>query len=543
MDSPQGPSRGEGPVLTPAARRLLTQRLRGRSAAGPRASATVPRLSPRPAKLPLSPAQQRLHFLDQIGPGGTEYLMPAAWRLTGPLDTEALRLAVGDLVGRHEQLRTRFPVEDGVACQETLPAGPAPLDLLDLSAGEAGRSPLEAARRAVLAAATRPFDLAAEPPFRVTLFRLADADHILLLAMHHIVSDAWSLGIIGADLRSCYRDRLAGRVPPVPQQPISYGDFAAWQRTDAASARVGADLAHWREQLADLPRLELPTDHPRPAEPTGRGAVHDLVLSPAESAALRDLAERSGATMFMTLLAGFQLAVGLHTGQEDIAIGTVVANRELPETEPLVGFFVNTLVLRGDLSGNPSTAGYLRRVRETVLGALDHQELPFERLVDELSPERDLTRNPLFQVLFAYESAAPAQFALGEARGEVWPIDAVSAKFDLSLHVSEGPDTLTLSFVHREDLFDTASVAALAEHTRRALAALAADPDTPLGALDLLDGRRARGAARGRRARHRPGGTKRRRPRPIPVRCCPNCSPPRWPAGPARSRSVAGNRP
>ncbi len=484
MSSDQGSSPRERTVLTAAAQRLLAQRIQGRGAAGGRVTG-IPRLSPRPAEVPLSPAQQRLYFLDQLDVGSTEYLMPTAWRLAGPLDPDALDLAIGDLAERHDQLRTRFPTREGVPYQETLPPGTSVLEVVDLS-GTAAAGRERAARLATADAATRPFDLAAEPPFRATLIRLAADDHVLLLAMHHIVSDAWSSGILSADLRTFYRSRRTGSAAVLPRPPISYADYAAWQHSDGAAARTKTDLEYWRRTLADLSPLDLPTDRPRPAQRSSSGAVHDLVLPPELTRRLHAVADRTGATMFMTLLAAFQTALGFHTGQDDIAVGTVVANRDRPETESVVGFFVNTLVVRGDLSGDPTLDAYLGRVRDTVLGALDHQELPFERLVDEIGPERDLSRNPLFQVLFAYESAGPNTLALGEARGPAVAIDAVSAKFDLSLHASEGPDTLTLSFVYRDDLFEETSVAALADHTRRVLRTLAEAPGTRIGDLDPL---------------------------------------------------------
>ncbi|MGH3381788.1 MAG: amino acid adenylation domain-containing protein, partial [Actinoallomurus sp.] len=493
MDSVQGSSTREGTTLTAAAQRLLAQRLRGLGAV--RApSPEIPRLSPRPAEVPLSPAQQRLYFLDQLNPGSGEYLLPVAWRLAGPLDAAALERALGDLVERHDQLRTRFPARAGEPFQETLPAGAFALEPVDLTGTAAGVRE-DAVRQATLDAATRPFDLATEPAFRATLIRVAAADHVLVLAMHHIVSDAWSLGILAEDLPALYEARLGGREAVLPAPAISYADYAAWTRDDDAGMRAEADLNHWRERLAGLEPLELPLDRPRPAERSSAGAVHAVVLPAALAGGLSAVAERAGATMFMTLLAGFQVALAFHTGQDDIGVGTVVAGRDRPQTQGVVGFFVNTLVMRGDLSGDPSLAGHLDQVREAALSALDHQELPFERLVEELSPERDLGGNPLFQVLFALEStentantanAEPGVLALGEARGPAVPIDAVAAKFDLSLHAEEGPAGLRLSFVYRDDLFEAASVAALAAHVQKVLETLVAAPGTRVGDLDPL---------------------------------------------------------
>ncbi|WP_406512917.1 amino acid adenylation domain-containing protein [Streptomyces sp. NBC_00161] len=466
--------------LSPAARRLLEMRLRGKAAPAP---AGIPRLDPRPAQAPLSAAQQRLYFLDQLDPGGVEYLMPAAWRFTGPLDSAALSAAIGDLVSRHEQLRVVFTHEDGVPAQHVLAAAEAPgLDVVDLPPAVRDAGP-DAVAGAVREVALRPFDLAAAPPFRATLLRIAAEDHVLVLAMHHIVSDGWSLDLLTGDLSACYRARSQGRPPRPAAPPVEYTDYAHWQR----GADESTALDYWRTALSGLTPLELPTDHPRPAVRSSAGAVHAVELPEPLTAALAELGRRADTTSYMTLMSAFQAALAFHSGQDDIAIGTVVANRERPEIEQLVGFFVNTLVIRTDVSGDPTSAQLLARTRESVLGALSHQSLPFERVVDELGPERDLSRNPLFQVLFSHSAAArQGAYALGAATGTAFPIDLTTAKFDLTLDVSEDADRIRLRFVYRPDLFDAASVARLAEHTVAVLRAFAEAPDVPLGMADLL---------------------------------------------------------
>ncbi|MCX5150224.1 amino acid adenylation domain-containing protein [Streptomyces sp. NBC_00320] len=466
--------------LSPAARRLLEMRLRGKAAPAP---AGIPRLDPRPAQAPLSAAQQRLYFLDQLDPGGVEYLMPAAWRFTGPLDSAALSAAIGDLVSRHEQLRVVFTHENGVPAQHVLAAAEAPgLDVVDLPPAVRDAGP-DAVAGAVREVALRPFDLAAAPPFRATLLRIAAEDHVLVLAMHHIVSDGWSLDLLTGDLSACYRARSQGRPPRPAAPPVEYTDYAHWQR----GADESTALDYWRTALSGLTPLELPTDHPRPAVRSSAGAVHAVELPEPLTAALAELGRRADTTSYMTLMSAFQAALAFHSGQDDIAIGTVVANRERPEIEQLVGFFVNTLVIRTDVSGDPTSAQLLARTRESVLGALSHQSLPFERVVDELSPERDLSRNPLFQVLFSHSAAArQGAYALGAATGTAFPIDLTTAKFDLTLDVSEDADRIRLRFVYRPDLFDAASVARLAEHTVAVLRAFAEAPDVPLGMADLL---------------------------------------------------------
>ncbi|MFJ3669663.1 amino acid adenylation domain-containing protein [Streptomyces sp. NPDC090106] len=472
-----GPHLADG-GLSPAARRLLEQRLRGRSAV--RDDGPV-RVLPRPERIPLSAAQQRLYFLDRLDPRAPTYLMPAAWRLTGPLDVPALRGAVADLVARHEQLRVVFPEHEGVPHQRVLPAADAVLDVVDVG-GPAHEDRARHLDAAVHAAALRPFDLATEPAFRATLVRAADDDHVLVLGMHHIVSDGWSLDLLVRDLAELYLARTGRRLPDLPELPLDYADYAIWQRADDQSAA----LDHWTRRLAGLTPLDLPTDHPRPDTPSGRGVAHTVTLPTGLSDALAALGRRAGTTPYMTVLAAFQAALALHSGQHDIAVGTVVANRERAETEHVVGFFVNTLVLRGDLSDDPAPTVLLARTRERVLEAFSHQSLPFEKVVDALSPERDLARNPLVQVLYTHTETGSGTLALGAASGTPYRIGLTTAKFDLTLDLRDGAGRTELAFVYRPDLFSEESVAALARHTVRFLEAFHTAPDAPLSTVDPL---------------------------------------------------------
>ncbi|MFJ6998293.1 condensation domain-containing protein, partial [Streptomyces sp. NPDC003090] len=443
--------------------------------------AGAPRLAPRPELVPLSAAQQRLYFLHRLDPDGVEYLMPAAWRFTGPLDTAALDGAVRDLVGRHEQLRVVFTEEDGVPAQRVLDGEPAGLDVVELPAAvrEGGADALAAAVREV---AAQPFDLASEPGFRAVLLRVADDDHVLVLALHHIVADGWSLDVLLRDLAAFHRARVEGTDAALPALPIAYTDYAVWQR----GSDHGDDLAYWRRTLAGLTPLELPTDRPRPAERSYTGALHTVELPEELTRRLRALGERLDATTYMTLMSAFQATLAFHSGQDDIAIGTVVANRERPETEQLAGFFVNTLVVRTDLSGDPTGDELLGRTRESVLGALSHQSLPFEKVVDELSPERDLGRNPLFQVLFTHTPVSSGVFRLGETAGTAFPIDLTTAKFDFTLDVLEGDGRIALRFVYRPDLFTEESVSRFAAHLVAVLRAFVRVPSVPLSEMALL---------------------------------------------------------
>ncbi|GGS99118.1 MULTISPECIES: non-ribosomal peptide synthetase [Streptomyces] len=469
--------------LSDAARALLARRLRGKAGAAP---AGIPRLEPRPDSAPLSAAQQRLYFLDRLDPGGTEYLVPAAWRFTGPLDADALAAAVGDLVERHEQLRTVFTEAEGVPRQQVLPPGSVRLDTVDLPAPADGADREAAVAAAVHEAAVRPFDLAAGPAFRATLLRVAAEDHVLVLALHHIVCDGWSLDLLLRDLRAFHEARTGGRpAPAAAPDAIGYLDYAVWQRGRDESA----DLAYWRDALAGLSPLELPTDRPRPATRTHAAAVHTRELPRELAAALDEVGRRADTTPYMTVLAAFQAALAFHSAQDDIALGTVTANRERPETEGLVGFFVNTLVVRTSLGGDPTTGDLLARTRESVLGALSHQGLPFERVVEELRPDRDLSRNPLVQVLFTHTTGGQeGPYALGAAAGTPVAIDLATAKFDLTLDLYEdaGAGRTELRYVYRPDLFDEESVARMAAHTEAVLRAFTRGPATPLAAVEML---------------------------------------------------------
>src|SRR5215217_1019388 len=380
--------------LSPARRALLEAMLRGQV----RSSGIVPRADRDGA--PLSFAQERLWFVDRLEPGSAVYNIPVEWRLGGALDEAALERALGEIVRRHEALRTTFREVDGSPVQVIAPFGGFTLRLDDLSGLADADREVEVRRRAGEEAA-RPFDLSAGPLFRAALLRLGEEDHVLLLSMHHIVSDGWSTGVLFRELSALYAAYLAGRESPLPELPVQYADYAVWQREQLAGEVLDRQLAYWKERLAGAPELlELPTDHPRPAVQTYRGATVLVELSLQLLERLQALGQSEGATLYMVLLGAFQVLLGKYAGSEDVVVGTPIAGRTRRETEELIGFFVNTLVLRTDLSGNPSFRETLRRVREVTLGAYAHQEVPFEKLVAELQPERSLSHSPLFQVMF-----------------------------------------------------------------------------------------------------------------------------------------------
>ncbi|ASW55447.1 non-ribosomal peptide synthetase [Plantactinospora sp. KBS50] len=426
--------------------------------------------------LPLSFGQQRLWFLDQLAPGTAEYLIPLALRVRGPLDAERLRDAVRDVVRRHEVLRTRYADRSGEPVQVVDPPGPVEFETVDLT----GRPDAESTGLDLLErAASRPFDLAREHPLRTTLIRVGQDDHLLVLLLHHIAFDAWSMGVFLRDLDTAYHGRLE------PAAPIQYADYAAWQLDRAAD--TGGQLDYWTARLDGLTPVELITDRPRGAQRDPRGATLAVDVPDALAHELVGLAGRHGATPFMLLLAAFQTLLMRYTGQPDIAVGTPVAGRTRPETEDLLGFLTNTLVLRADLAGDPRFTELLAQVRAATLDAFAHQDVPFEHLVDALQPDRDLSRNPLFQIMFDVQHLDRFPGTLGGAAIEPLRAGTPVAKFDLTLTVQQrANDRLRCVFEYATELFDRTTVDRLAGHYLRLLHAIAAEPGTRLAELDLL---------------------------------------------------------
>src|SRR5215213_4226069 len=472
--------------LSAAKRALLEKRLRRRmdEAAAVRA---IGRRDASESAPPLSFAQQRLWFIDQLQPDSSAYNMPAALRLTGPLKVDALERCLDEVVRRHEVLRTTFTLgPDRQPVQVVAPESGHSLRVEDLSAlPEAGREP-EAVRLAT-DEAQRPFDLARGPLLRTRLLRLSAEDHVLLLTMHHIVSDGWSMGVLVREVGAIYSAYARGLESPLAELPIQYADFAVWQREWLRGAALEEQLAYWRAQLGgELPVLQLPTDHARPPVQSYRGGQVPFALGKDLSERLKHLAHGEGATLFMLMLAAFQVLLRRHTGQEDILVGSPIANRNHAETEPLIGFFVNTLVLRTNLGGNPTFRELLRRVQQMALGAYAHQDLPFEKLVEELHPDRDLSRNPLVQVILALQNAPMGDLELEglSARPQEFESDVV--KFDLELHVYDLPDGLAGLLAYNASLFERETVSRLIEHFTTLLEGIAADPDRRIGDLPLL---------------------------------------------------------
>jgi amino acid adenylation domain-containing protein len=440
---------------------------------------------PRDGPLPLSFAQQRMWFLDQLEPGNTAYNIHGGVRLLGPLDAGAVEASLDDLVRRHESLRTVFRTIGGEPAQVVLPDFRSPLQLVDLAALDAEARAAEVGERSAAAAAWR-FDLAAGPLIRCWLLRLADDEHVLLMTLHHIVADGWSLRVLTRELRQAYTAHLRGETAPLPALAVQYGDFAVWQRRHLPGALLGAQLGYWTRQLAALPLLELPTDRPRPATHTQRGAEAQIALDGELSDRLRELSRREGATPFMTLLAGFQVLLGRLSGQDDFAVGTPIAGRTREELEPVIGFFLNNLVLRADLAGDPGFTDLLTRVRETTLGAFAHQDVPFESVVEALRPPRHLNRTPLFQVLFNMLPGTEQERApYGDAVVGIESAAAPHARFDLTLYVLQG-ERIRFRLVYNADLFDAATAESLLHGYEMLLRAAAEAPHRRISTLPIL---------------------------------------------------------
>ncbi|MFN7949388.1 MAG: amino acid adenylation domain-containing protein [Blastocatellia bacterium] len=438
---------------------------------------------------PLSFAQRRLWFLDQLEPGTATYNLRRIVRIDGPLNVAALRRAWQTIIDRHDILRTTFTASDGQPSQIIAPALTIELPLTDLS--NTPQSEREAERLAMETAA-QPFDLQRGPLLRGRLLRLSDETHYLAVVFHHIISDGWSLGIFFRELGALYQAFASAQPAALPPLEIQYADYALWQQQQLQGHRLAEHLAFWRQHLAGAPALlELPTDFPRPAVQRYQGAQLSSHLPTALRDELQALSQREGVTLFMTLLAAFQTLLQRYSQQDQIVTGTPTAGRTTSETEALIGFFVNTLALRGDLSGDPTFQELLARTRQRALGAYAHQELPFERLVEELQPVRSLSYSPVFQVMFALQNAPAAESEQGALKFSTVRIPGTAARFDLSLDVYEETDGLTVRLEYDTDLFEAATAERVLAHFRTLLEAVASNPAQHLSALPLLaDGER-----------------------------------------------------
>ncbi|MFF3327914.1 condensation domain-containing protein, partial [Streptomyces sp. NPDC002889] len=458
---------------------------------------TALRPQPRPDVLPLSFAQQRMWFLNRLketDPGAdSAYNLPVALRLSGDLDVAALEAALGDVADRHESLRTIYPETQGVPRQQVLKgaAGRPPLVVVETAEDEAEE---------VLAAhAGRGFDVSVDLPWRIRLLTLARSEFVLLIVAHHIAVDGWSMGVLARDLGAAYAARRQGREPGWEPLPVQYADYALWQREvlgdlDDPDSLISDQLAYWREALADAPQeLALPTDRPRPAVSSYKGGLVPVRVEAHTHARLLEVARRGRATMFMVVHAAVSVLLARMGAGSDIPMGIPIAGRGDAALDDLAGFFVNTLVLRTDLSGDPSFTELLAEVRETDLAAYAHQDVPFERLVDDLNPSRSLSRNPLFQVMLALQNVPPAQWELPGLQIRPASTGSLPARFDLSVELAEqrdaagAPAGIGGGIQYAADLFDEVTVRGLADRLVRVLEQVAADPAVRLSQIDVVD--------------------------------------------------------
>ena len=445
----------------------------------------------------LSFAQEAVWFLDQLEPDQALHNVPGAVRLTGQLDAAAMERSLAEIVQRHEALRTTFVTKDGKPFQVLAPPGAFSLPIIDLSDRPKASAEAEALRLAT-EEAHRVFDLEQGPLFRAFLIRLGDTQHILVLNFHHIVTDGWSMGVFTRELDQLYRAFGRGEPSPLPELPIQMADFAVWQRATLQGAVLEEHLAYWRKQLSgNVASLTLPTDRPRPAVQSFQGRHRTVRLSEHLSQALRGLSQRQGVTLFMTLTAAFQALLYYYCRETDVVIGSAVAHRNKSELEGLIGFLVNMVVFRTDLSGNPSFGELLRRVREVTLGAWAHQDLPLARVIKEVQPERDLSRNPLFQVQFSLLTPDhnPAVYGYGlatraietlELPGLVMTPVAVqydNARYDIAVFLWDMPQGIQGTIEYSTDLFEDATIARMVHRYETLLRFVVDRSDVSLAAL------------------------------------------------------------
>jgi len=435
---------------------------------------------------PSSPGQERLWFLEQLEPGNPIYNLPFRFHIRGELDIEGLQTALDQLVVRHEVLRTRFVAVDGRPTQVVMANLSIPLAVIDLASLEPAQQEDDVERRS-RAEARRRFNLAEAPLLRTTILRLGPQEHILLLTMHHIVFDGWSLGVFLHELRIMYEGAVSGVPASLPELRLQYSDHALHQRRWLQSTEFREQLEHWTQQLRGAPTiLELPSDRPRPRIQTFKGAAYRFDFPPDLVDALRAAGRENGVTLFMTLLAGLKVLLSRYAGREDVLVGTLVANRGDSDVEALIGFFANTLALRTSLDGNPTFLELLARVREVCIEAYANQDLPFERLVEELQPERDLGHMPLTQVGFVLQRSVDDSLPLGNAEMRMLEQIVTATEFDMALTVDESRDALRGMIEYSSDLFDRDTVARLAGHLLTLLAGAMKDPNRRISDLPLL---------------------------------------------------------
>ncbi|RLD12812.1 non-ribosomal peptide synthetase, partial [candidate division KSB1 bacterium] len=426
---------------------------------------------------PTSFGQRRFWFLDQFEPGSPYYNIPLAIRVRGRFDIGIFKRVIDEIVDRHEILRTTFWPEKGEPLQIIAPELHLDIPVVDLTHLHGEKLDEEIKRLATVEART-PFDLAKGPLFRVTILKASETDHVLLVTMHHIISDGWSIGVLIREITALYAAFSQGKPSPLPELPIQYADFAEWQREYLQGEVLEEQLNFWKKQLgSNPPVLELPTDRPRPQIQTNVGASERMVFPKELTDKLYGLARQEGATLFMVLLAGLRVLLGRYAGQSDLTIGTPIANRNRAEIEPLIGLFINTLVLRNQFDDNPTFREMIRRERQITLSAYDHQDLPFEYLVDALQPSRDMSYPPLFQVMLILQNAPMKGTQVGDLSFEQIDVDMGTSTHDLTFSITENPNGLVIDVEYNTDLFERTTIQRLLRHYRQLFEAVTADPE------------------------------------------------------------------
>jgi len=469
--------------LSPAKQAILEKRLRGECKSDNQEK-FIPRRSQQ-NPVPLSYAQQRLWFLAQLEPDSPFYNVPGVVRLQGQLNFEALQDSLQKIINRHEALRCNFQIVEDNPVALISPKKSLLFPIVDISELPANLQAAEV-KKLAYQEAQQPFNLSSDLLLRAKLVQLNAEEHVLLFTMHHIVSDGWSIGVLVHELATLYQAFGNGN-SPLPELPIQYGDFAIWQQDYLQGEVLTTQKKYWKQQLGgSLPVLQLPTDYPRPAVQSYKGNKHCFTVSKSLTTALKNLSQQAGATLFMTLLAAFKTLIYRYVKEDDIIIGTAIANRNLPQIEKLIGFFVNTLVLRTDVSGNPSFLDLLARIKEVTLDAYNNQDLPFEKLVEEIQPERNLSHNPLFQVWFALNNSPMPSLKMGELTLTISEADSATAQFDISLDMVEQQEELIGTFEYSSDLFDADTITRIAAHFQTLLLGIIANPEQQIATLPLL---------------------------------------------------------
>ncbi|BAY91152.1 MULTISPECIES: condensation domain-containing protein [unclassified Tolypothrix] len=469
-------------ALSPEKRKLLLQKLSNKKE-DVFSNTQIKSQNRESNNFPLSFSQQRLWFLDRLEPGNPAFNICQFMRLSGKLNVPALEQSFQEIVKRHEALRTTFTLIDGEPLQVISPAAVFKLHLVNLQA-----FPLDTREAEVLSLANqetqKSFDLTKDCLLRVTLLQLSEIEHILLLSIHHIAADAWSIGVLINEITTLYENLARGYAAQLPELPIQYADFAVWQRKSLQGEKLETLLSYWQQKLSgQLPVVELPTDMPRPKLQTFNGARQCLVLSKTFSEQLKALYQREGITLFMILLAGFKTLLYWYTGQEDIVIGTDIANRNQPEIRGLIGFFVNQLVLRTNLSGNPSFRELLERVREVTLDAYTHQDLPFDKLVDVLNPLRHMARSPLFQIKLILENTQIPSLQLSNLTLKPLELEKKTTQLDLLWEIRETEQGIVAVLEYNTDLFYATTIARMLKHFETLLNQIVAKPTAKLTEL------------------------------------------------------------